>query len=122
MPETLWVMPALPLAGFVILALAGPRLSRRAVTFIGLTSVGLAAVLAVVVGFRFAALPPGYGGREFSLDLVPGRRLLGGRGSSGWTRSLSSSSSSSRSSASSSTSTLRNSCGATRAIAGSSPT
>ncbi len=59
MPETLWVLPALPLAGFVILALAGPRLSRRAVTFIGLTSVGLAAVLAVVVGFRFAALPPG---------------------------------------------------------------
>jgi len=53
-----WLIPALPFAGFAILALAGGRLSRRAVALVGAGSVGLAALLAIVVGGAFLASPP----------------------------------------------------------------
>jgi len=33
--EFLWLIPALPLAGFAALALAGPRLGRRASAVVG---------------------------------------------------------------------------------------
>ncbi len=57
--ESLWIIPALPLAGFVILALAGPRLTRGAVASVGLLSVGLAAIFSFLAGFHFISLPPG---------------------------------------------------------------
>jgi NADH-quinone oxidoreductase subunit L len=61
MLELLWTMPALPLAGFLILALAGSRLSRRAIAGIGAGSIGLSAAVAAAIGFRFVtAPPPGY--------------------------------------------------------------
>jgi len=54
----LWLIPALPFAGFVVLALVGPRLSRPAIASVGVGSVGLAALLALLVSAAFIAAPP----------------------------------------------------------------
>ena len=58
MLDWLWLLPALPFAGFLVLALAGPRLPRGAVAAIGVGSVGLAAALAALVAASFLASPP----------------------------------------------------------------
>lgn len=49
----LWLIPALPLAGFLLLALSGGRLSRRQVACVGCGSVGMAAVVTTLVGIDF---------------------------------------------------------------------
>jgi len=54
----LWTIPALPLAGFLALALAGGRLSRRAGAAIGCGAAGLAAAIAIAIGIEFLASPP----------------------------------------------------------------
>ncbi len=53
MLRLLWLIPALPLAGFLVLALFGGRLSRRQVAWVGCGSVGTAALIAVLVGADF---------------------------------------------------------------------
>ena len=45
--ELLWLIPALPLAGFLILTLAGSKLTRGVVSAVGIGSVGLSAAAAV---------------------------------------------------------------------------
>ncbi len=52
------LIPALPFAGFIILALAGGRLSKAVVAVIGAGSVGLSAILAALTGIRFILAPP----------------------------------------------------------------
>ena len=54
----LWLIPALPLLGYVILALHGRRLSRGAVAWTGVGSVGLAALVAAAAGVEFLTEPP----------------------------------------------------------------
>jgi NADH-quinone oxidoreductase subunit L len=54
----LWVIPVLPFAGFLVLALIGPRLSRIGVASIGVGSIGLSTLVALLVGGRFIASPP----------------------------------------------------------------
>ncbi|MBM3477531.1 MAG: NADH-quinone oxidoreductase subunit L, partial [Armatimonadetes bacterium] len=49
------LIPGLPLAGFVILALVGSRLPRRAVAIIGVGSVGLSAAWALLFGAALIA-------------------------------------------------------------------
>jgi len=58
MNELLSFIPALPFAGFLVLALAGRRLSKVAIAVIGTGSVGLSAVLTVLIGIQFIAAPP----------------------------------------------------------------
>ena len=58
MLQLLWVVPALPAAGFVVLALLNRRLSRRAAALIGAGSVGLSAVVAILVAVSFITSPP----------------------------------------------------------------
>src|SRR5260221_3785743 len=53
MKELLWLIPALPFAGALILILAGTRLSRMGVSIIGAGSVGLAALITILVGLDF---------------------------------------------------------------------
>jgi len=53
MHKWLWLIPALPFAGYVVLALAGARLSRSIVASVGVGSVGLSTVIALVAGFSF---------------------------------------------------------------------
>ncbi|MEJ2386101.1 MAG: NADH-quinone oxidoreductase subunit L [Chromatiaceae bacterium] len=65
--DFLWVAPALPLAGFLILALVGRRLPRWAVGAVGAGSVGLAAVLCAFIAWAFVTSMPPDG--AFSLTL-----------------------------------------------------
>ena len=58
MLEWLWLIPALPFAGYLVLALAGARLSRTIVASVGVGSVGLSAVIALVAAFSFITSPP----------------------------------------------------------------
>ena len=53
MLELLWLIPALPFAGFCALVMAGQRLPRQGVAFIGAGSVGVSAVLAMLVSISF---------------------------------------------------------------------
>ena len=61
MLELLWLIPAFPLAGFVALTLVGSRLSRTEVAYVGAGSVGLSAVVTLLVGLSFMAAPPAGG-------------------------------------------------------------
>jgi NADH-quinone oxidoreductase subunit L len=54
----LWLIPGLPCAGFLVLALVGSRLSRAVVASVGVGAVGLPTLLALLVGSRFIASPP----------------------------------------------------------------
>jgi NADH-quinone oxidoreductase subunit L len=63
----LWLIPALPFAGFLILALGGFRLSRRWVALVGVGSVGLSALLTLVLGGSFLLSPPA--GQTFTQTL-----------------------------------------------------
>ncbi|MFN2161285.1 MAG: NADH-quinone oxidoreductase subunit L, partial [Candidatus Promineifilaceae bacterium] len=61
MLDHLWLVPALPLGGFLFLALLGSRLPRRLTAVVGAGSVGLAAVAASLVAASFlSGQPPGH--------------------------------------------------------------
>ena len=53
MTDLLWLIPALPLAGFLILLVTEGRLPKLAVALVGAGSVGLAALATVIVGSGF---------------------------------------------------------------------
>ena len=57
----LWTIPALPFAGALLLALAGSRLPRRVVAFIGAGSVGLSALITGLTAIEFLAAAPAGG-------------------------------------------------------------
>ena len=54
----LWLIPALPTAGFLVLALFGARLPRRWSALIGVGSVGLAAATTLCTAYCFLRYPP----------------------------------------------------------------
>jgi NADH-quinone oxidoreductase subunit L len=57
--ELIWLIPALPFAGFLTLLLAGSHLARRGISYIGVGSVGLSAAAACTIVLRFIlATPP----------------------------------------------------------------
>jgi NADH-quinone oxidoreductase subunit L len=58
MNRLLYLIPALPFTGFLILALAGRRLPKSTVAVIGSGTVGLAALLTVALASSFMADPP----------------------------------------------------------------
>jgi NADH-quinone oxidoreductase subunit L len=58
MLELLWVIPALPLGGFLTLALIGPRLSRPTVACVAVGTVGLVALLSLLMAVSFISAPP----------------------------------------------------------------
>ncbi|WP_288048854.1 NADH-quinone oxidoreductase subunit L [Acidiphilium sp.] len=58
MQHFLWLVPALPLLGSIVLMLGTGRLSHRAEALIGLLSVGLAAVVAFAIAGAFLLDPP----------------------------------------------------------------
>ena len=55
----LWLIPAAPFAGFLVLI--GTRLSRARAAIIGVGSIGLSLVLAILVGGSFIGSPPANG-------------------------------------------------------------
>ena len=54
----LWIIPAAPLAGFAVLALAGRRLPHAAAATVGVGSVGVSAVFSFLIGGLFLLHPP----------------------------------------------------------------
>jgi len=58
MDHLLWLIPALPFAGFVLLVVFGKHLPRAGAALIGVGSVGLAALLTLVIGATFLSAPP----------------------------------------------------------------
>lgn len=58
MYDVLWLIPALPFAGFLVLAIVGSRFPRPLVACVGVGSVGAAAILAVVTAVQFLSAPP----------------------------------------------------------------
>ncbi len=58
MYNLLWLVPTLPFIGFLILALFGKRLGKRVASFIGVGSVGLSALITLLIGFAFLNDPP----------------------------------------------------------------
>ena len=53
------LIPAIPLLGFLVLALFGPKLSRRAIGYIGSGSIGIVALLTIITGIEFNKSLPG---------------------------------------------------------------
>jgi NADH-quinone oxidoreductase subunit L len=62
MLSLLWLVPALPLAGFVLLALLGSHLNRRASAWLGVGSVVLSAIVTLLLAASFLTSPPAEGG------------------------------------------------------------
>lgn len=61
MLKGLWLIPTLPLASFLVLAILGPRLARKAVAIVGVGSIGLSALASLLIAGSFlASPPPGY--------------------------------------------------------------
>ena len=58
MNEFLFLIPALPFAGFLLLALMGSRLSRTTIALTGAGSVGMSALLSVLMAIEFIGNPP----------------------------------------------------------------
>ena len=58
MLEWLWLVPALPFAGFLILVVAGARLRRFGVALVGVGSIALSTLIACLVSARLMALAP----------------------------------------------------------------
>ncbi len=58
MLQLLWLIPALPTAGFLLLSLFGGRLSRRHIAWIGAGSVGSAALITGLVTVAFLGILP----------------------------------------------------------------
>ncbi|HOO17182.1 MAG TPA: NADH-quinone oxidoreductase subunit L [Phycisphaerae bacterium] len=54
----LWLVPVLPLAAFVLLALGGARMPRAAVSALGVGLPAAAAVIAALIAITFGASPP----------------------------------------------------------------
>ena len=54
----LYLIPALPFAGFLVLALTGRRLSKNDIASVGVGSVGLSTLLATLAGIEFILAPP----------------------------------------------------------------
>ena len=54
----LFLIPALPFAGFILLALTGRRLPKSVIALVGAGSVGLSAFIAVLIGINFITTPP----------------------------------------------------------------
>ena len=67
MLRLLWLVPALPLAGFAVLSTAGRRLAPARVALVGVGSVGLSALAALAVAASFVAAPPP--GHAFTMTL-----------------------------------------------------
>src|SRR5581483_5774112 len=58
MLSLLWLVPTLPLLGFLVLAVTTGRLPRRGIAWIGAGSVGLSALVALLIGLSFLRAPP----------------------------------------------------------------
>jgi NADH-quinone oxidoreductase subunit L len=60
MLRLLWLIPAIPFASFTMLALFGPRISKKAAAVIGVASIAASAVISILISWKFlVSSPPG---------------------------------------------------------------
>ena len=57
MLQQLWLIPALPFLGFLVLALFGKQLKKTGAAIVGAGSVGVAAIIALVIGVQMLHMP-----------------------------------------------------------------
>jgi len=57
MTDSIWLVPALPFAGALVLIIAGRMMSRKLVPWVGAGSVGLSAVITLLIGLEFLSSP-----------------------------------------------------------------
>ncbi|MDE3110553.1 MAG: NADH-quinone oxidoreductase subunit L, partial [Acidobacteriota bacterium] len=56
----IWLIPAIPFVSALLLAVGGPRMTRRSVAVVGVGSIGLVALLSILItGSFLSSLPPG---------------------------------------------------------------
>ncbi len=56
----LWLIPAIPFASFLVLALVGSRIPKKAVALIGVASIAASAVISILITWQFlVSSPPG---------------------------------------------------------------
>jgi NADH-quinone oxidoreductase subunit L len=58
MLRLLWLVPTLPLAGFVVLAIAGTKMPRKAVSVLAAGPTAISCVIAFLIGGAFVSSPP----------------------------------------------------------------
>ena len=58
MLHVLWIVPALPLVCFVVLALGGARLSSRVIAYVWTACAVVAAAVAIAISITFMVQPP----------------------------------------------------------------
>ena len=58
--QLLWLIPILPLAGFLVLATAGKRMPHKAVSVTAFVPTGISCLLALLIGINFIIKPPAY--------------------------------------------------------------
>ena len=58
MLHLLWLVPAVPVAGFVVLVVAGAHLRRSGVSAVGVGSIAIATAIAFSIAIPFLSLPP----------------------------------------------------------------
>jgi len=75
--QALWLLPLLPLLGFLVLALVGSRLPRPVAAAVGCGSVGLAAAAAIAIAVPFMISPPA--GHAATVNLWRWFALAGGQ-------------------------------------------
>jgi NADH-quinone oxidoreductase subunit L len=67
MLHLLWLVPALPFVSALLLMIFGPRMSRKAAAVLGVSSIGLAALISILITASFLHAPPP--GNAFSQHL-----------------------------------------------------
>ena len=61
MLRLLWLVPAIPFAGALLLAVFGPRLRAKAVAITGVGTIALSAAISLLIGAAFLSAPPAAG-------------------------------------------------------------
>jgi NADH-quinone oxidoreductase subunit L len=61
MLELLWLVPAIPFAGALVLAALGARMSHRTVTMVGVGTVAASAFISILIAAEFLSSPPATG-------------------------------------------------------------
>ncbi|HYX09240.1 MAG TPA: NADH-quinone oxidoreductase subunit L [Bacteroidales bacterium] len=78
MLHLLWLIPALPLAGFLILSLLGARMNKKLIAYIGAGSIGISALFVILISIRFLVLLPeeaGFNQLLWSWINIPGLKI-----------------------------------------------
>ena len=61
MLELLWLVPAIPFAGALVLVVLGARMSHKSVTTVGVGSVAASAIISIFIAVAFLSAPPATG-------------------------------------------------------------